>query len=56
MPKNRPDTVLVGGVQKTHIVDGRLKHAVLLEIFTREGVLVASVAQEGLIRVREPRP
>jgi acyl-CoA thioesterase II len=25
------------------------------EIFTRDGVLVASVAQEGLIRVREPR-
>ncbi len=29
---------LNGGVGKTHIVDGRLRHAVLLEIFTREGV------------------
>src|SRR5262245_8920520 len=29
---------LRNGVKKTHIVDGRLRHAVLLEIFTREGV------------------
>ncbi len=25
---------LQGGVAKTHIIDGRLRHAVLLEIFT----------------------
>lgn len=29
---------LRGGARKTHIIDGRVKHAVLLEIFTREGV------------------
>ncbi len=29
---------LKGGVGKTHILDGRVKHAVLLEIFTKEGV------------------
>ena len=29
---------LRGGVRKTHIIDGRLRHAVLLEIFTQEGV------------------
>lgn len=29
---------LKGGVEKTHIIDGRVKHAVLLEIFTKEGV------------------
>jgi acetylglutamate kinase len=29
---------LRNGVHKTHIVDGRLRHAMLLEIFTREGV------------------
>lgn len=29
---------LTNGVKKTHIVDGRLKHAVFLEIFTQEGV------------------
>lgn len=29
---------LKGGVEKTHIIDGRVKHAVLLEIFTKAGV------------------
>jgi len=29
---------LEGGVGKTHIIDGRVKHAILLEIFTAEGV------------------
>jgi len=29
---------LEGGVRKTHIVDGRLKHSLLLEIFTNRGV------------------
>jgi acetylglutamate kinase len=29
---------LKGGVGKTHIIDGRVKHAVLLEIFTKEGI------------------
>jgi acetylglutamate kinase len=29
---------LKGGVKKAHIVDGRLKHAVLLEIFTDRGI------------------
>ena len=29
---------LKGGVGKTHILDGRVKHAVLLEIFTKEGI------------------
>lgn len=29
---------LNGGVRKTHIIDGRVRHAVLLEIFTDEGV------------------
>ncbi|MEZ4286838.1 MAG: acetylglutamate kinase [Polyangiales bacterium] len=29
---------LAGGVNKAHIIDGRLKHAVLLEIFTDHGV------------------
>lgn len=27
-----------GGVQRTHIIDGRVPHSILLEIFTREGV------------------
>ncbi|MBU0968604.1 MAG: acetylglutamate kinase [Proteobacteria bacterium] len=29
---------LAQGVGKAHIVDGRLKHAILLEMFTREGI------------------
>lgn len=29
---------LKGGVKKAHIIDGRLKHAVLLEIFTDRGI------------------
>ena len=29
---------LQGGVAKTHILDGRVRHAVLLEVFTRAGV------------------
>lgn len=29
---------LSGGVQKAHIIDGRVRHAVLLEIFTDEGI------------------
>jgi acetylglutamate kinase len=27
-----------GGVKTSHIIDGRVQHAVLLEIFTDEGV------------------
>ena len=29
---------LDGGVSKTHIIDGRLSHALLLEVFTRAGI------------------
>ncbi len=29
---------LKAGVQKTHIIDGRVKHALLLEILTKEGI------------------
>ncbi len=29
---------LEGGVQKVHVINGRVRHAVLLEIFTKEGV------------------
>ena len=27
-----------GGVQKAHIIDGRVEHSMLLELFTSEGV------------------
>jgi acetylglutamate kinase len=29
---------LKSGVHKTHIIDGRVRHALLLEIFTEEGI------------------
>jgi len=29
---------LQGGVGKAHIIDGRIPHALLLEIFTKEGI------------------
>ena len=32
------DRSVKGGVRKTHIIDGRVPHALLLEIFTREGI------------------
>ncbi len=31
-------TALAGGVRQAHILDGRVQHALLLEIFTREGI------------------
>jgi acetylglutamate kinase len=31
-------SALSGGVGKTHIVDGRVPHCLLLEIFTKEGI------------------
>jgi len=31
-------SALAGGVRKAHIIDGRVLHAVLLEIFTDEGI------------------
>ena len=29
---------LSAGVRKTHIIDGRMKHALLLEMFTSQGI------------------
>jgi len=33
-----------GGVRKTHIIDGRITHSILLEIFTRKGIGTEIVA------------
>ena len=44
---------LKGGVGKTHIIDGRVRHAVLLEIFTTEGVgteVVRATAKRAGVR------
>jgi acetylglutamate kinase len=37
-------TALQGGVRKAHIIDGRVPHAVLLEIFTDKGIGTEIVA------------
>jgi acetylglutamate kinase len=37
---------LAAGVRKVHIIDGRLEHALLLEIFTEEGVGTQVLAEE----------
>jgi acetylglutamate kinase len=31
-------TALEGGVRKAHVIDGRMPHAILLEIFTDKGI------------------
>ena len=31
-------TALQGGVNKAHIIDGRIPHALLLEIYTEAGI------------------
>jgi len=36
---------LDGGVKKTHIIDGRLSHAILIELFTNEGIGTEITAQ-----------
>lgn len=41
---------LRGGVVKTHVLDGRVRHAVLLEIFTRSGIGTEVVQGGGRVR------
>lgn len=51
---------LEGGVGQVHIIDGRVRHAVLLEIFTDSGVgtevLLELPAREAKASPRKPRP
>lgn len=47
---------LRGGTQKTHIVDGRVRHAVLLEIFTDAGVGTQVVRSEAAAAAAVARP
>jgi acetylglutamate kinase len=44
---------LGGGVKQVHIIDGRVSHAVLLEIFTRKGVGTEVVELEPPVRARK---
>jgi acetylglutamate kinase len=43
---------LQGGVRKAHIIDGRVRHAVLLEVLTRAGVGTEVTRAPGGRRVR----
>lgn len=36
-----------GGAQKTHIIDGRLPHALILEVFTKRGIGTEVISDEG---------
>ena len=36
-----------GGVRRAHVIDGRLAHSVLLEVFTSRGVGTMVVPKEG---------
>ncbi len=45
---------LRGGTKKTHIIDGRVRHAVLLEIFTKEGV-GTEVIRRATAKVQSPK-
>jgi acetylglutamate kinase len=44
-------SALQAGVRKVHIIDGRLEHALLLEIFTREGVGTQVVMTDDSVTV-----
>ena len=46
--------ILGEGVEKVHIIDGRLRHSLLLEIYTTEGVGTLIVTDETLRRT-QPR-
>ena len=37
-----------GGVPRAHVIDGRVEHAVLLEVFTSDGVGTMVVPADGL--------
>jgi acetylglutamate kinase len=40
------EEVIRSGVRKVHLVDGRMPHSLLLEMFTREGVGTEITADE----------
>jgi acetylglutamate kinase len=49
LPKCRSGVeALHAGVRKVHMVDGRVKHSLLLEIFTQQGIGTEIVASQGM--------
>jgi acetylglutamate kinase len=49
-------TSLESGVRKTHIIDGRLRHSLLLEIFTQSGIGTEIVRDESAQSPASHRP
>ena len=47
---------LEAGVKKTHIIDGRLRHSLLLEIFTKSGIGTEIVLDESVQPAAPHRP
>jgi acetylglutamate kinase len=43
-------TCLASGVRKTHIIDGRVRHSLLLEIYTDKGV-GTEIVQDSVNRI-----
>ncbi len=46
---------LEAGVQKVHIIDGRLRHSLLLEMYTDVGI-GTEIELDAASRRKEPRP
>ena len=42
-----------GGVKQTHVVDGRLEHTLLLEMFTARGI-GTEIQLEPLVKTKKP--
>ncbi len=47
-------TAVRGGVPRAHVLDGRLPHAVLLEIFTDSGIGTMVLPDSGPHVTRDP--
>jgi len=48
--------ILARGVRKVHIIDGRIPHSILLEIYTSQGVGTEIFADETLMSTERPQP
>lgn len=54
LPKlNNCTSAIKNGVRRVHILDGRIPHCLLLEIFTNQGIGTAIVADEDLEQMQE---
>jgi acetylglutamate kinase len=49
-------TSLESGVRQTHVIDGRLRHSLLLEIFTQSGIGTEIIRDESVHSATSHRP